>query len=52
MKNKSNIITALLLTVGLTFTSCNDWTEMESIDIKKATIEEQNPELYARYLHI
>lgn len=50
MKNKSNIITALLLTAGLTFTSCNDWTEMESIDIKKATIEEQNPELYARYL--
>ena len=30
--------------------SCSDWTDVESIELKKADIAEQNPELYAEYL--
>lgn len=31
-------------------TSCSEWTEVESIKMNEPTIEEQNPELYTKYL--
>lgn len=31
-------------------TSCKDWTEVRSIDLKEADIEKDNPGLYAKYL--
>ena len=50
MKNKSKIVAALLFATNLAFVSCDDWTDVESIDIKQPNIEEQNPELYTKYL--
>ena len=50
MKNKSKIVAALLFAANLAFISCDDWTDVESIDIKQPNIEEQNPELYTKYL--
>ena len=50
MKNKSKIVTTLLFAASCAFVSCNDWTDVESLDIKQPGIEEQNPELYTKYL--
>lgn len=41
-------LAATALSVG--FSSCSDWTDTESLDIKNPTFEEQNPQLYADYL--
>lgn len=30
--------------------ACSDWIGIEGVDIKQSSIEEQNPELYAKYL--
>ncbi len=30
--------------------ACDDWTETESLDIHRPSLEEQNPELYAQYM--
>lgn len=30
--------------------SCSDWTDSESVDISRPSLEEQNPALYAQYL--
>ena len=51
MKNKL-IFKAILsvFCVSLLFTSCDDWTKTESIEIIPPTIDIQNPELYAKYL--
>lgn len=53
MENKlinKTIIFLFCLIAGVTFSSCNDWTETESLTIVDPNIKEQNPELYARYL--
>ncbi len=43
--------TAFILASAIAFSSCEDWTEPESIDlIYSPSIEEQNPQLYADYL--
>lgn len=34
----------------LSFASCSEWTEMESIEVVQPNIENQNPKLYAQYL--
>lgn len=48
---KNRIAIAALCTVtAFAAVSCDDWTEVESLDIHQPTIEEQNPELYAKYL--
>lgn len=48
---KNRIAMAALCTVtAFAAVSCDDWTEVESLDIHQPTIEEQNPELYAKYL--
>ncbi|MEG2770938.1 MAG: glycoside hydrolase family 18 [Alistipes sp.] len=49
LKNKM-ILSAFCLALAVVFTACSDWTETESLDINKPTIEDQNPELYAQYL--
>ncbi|MEG0808079.1 MAG: glycoside hydrolase family 18 [Alistipes sp.] len=51
MKNINRIVTGVLL-LGFTalVSSCSDWTDMESLEIKQPTIDEQNPALYAAYL--
>lgn len=38
------------LLAALLFTACSDWREVESVAINEAGIQEQNPELHARYL--
>lgn len=50
MNNKTNIIVTLLFAASCAFVSCDDWTDVESIGIKQPGIEEQNPELYTKYL--
>lgn len=40
----------LLFASALTLTSCDDWTEVESLDMETSSIEKQNPGLYADYL--
>lgn len=48
---KSSILRGWLSILALALlSSCSDWTDVESIEIKKADIAEQNPELYAEYL--
>lgn len=48
---KPNIIKLLLAVVMLpAFVACGDWTETESLDLHRPTLEEQNPELHAQYM--
>ena len=48
---KSNIIKFFFSVVMLlAFVACDEWTETESLDIHRPTLEEQNPELYAQYM--
>lgn len=42
-------ITLILFSI-FAFSSCSDWTDVESIDLKKPGIDGQNPALYAEYL--
>lgn len=41
---------AVLASSILMFSSCDDWTDPESLDLKYPTFEEQNPQLYADYI--
>ncbi len=43
-------ISLLVVTFALSFTSCNDWTDPENVEIKEPNLEQDNPELYAQYL--
>ncbi|MGN0213229.1 MAG: glycoside hydrolase family 18 [Muribaculaceae bacterium] len=38
------------LVAALSLASCDDWTDVEGLDIIDPTIENTNPELYAQYL--
>ncbi|EJW97724.1 hypothetical protein EVA_14166 [gut metagenome] len=38
------------LAVSFALFSCDDWTEVESLEIHSPSFEEQNPQLYADYL--
>lgn len=40
----------MLLASVLAITSCNDWTDVESIQLNTSTLEGKNPQLYADYL--
>lgn len=40
------VVAAAALSLG----SCGDWTETESVDIRRPSLEAQNPDLYAQYL--
>lgn len=46
--NRYNV--AALCCAMFGFSACSDWTDVESIEIKTPGLEEQNPELYARYI--
>ncbi len=53
MKNRiriQSVLSAWCMIGCLILTSCDDWTETESLPVDNPNIEEQNPELYARYL--
>lgn len=52
MKNrfKYSVSSIFLLASVLTFSSCNDWTDPESLDMRSPSFEEQNPQLYADYI--
>ena len=39
-----------LIILSSTLMSCSDWTEVSPIEIKKQTIEDSDPALYAKYL--
>lgn len=47
MKNRS--LWGVILLLGLLFTSCSDWTEVESVTQKTQRPQEQDPELWAQY---
>lgn len=47
---KNSLFTAILMTCGVVYSSCDDWTEPESVTLHSPSIEEQNPQLYADYL--
>ena len=34
----------------LAFSSCDDWTDPESLGLNNPSFEEQNPQLYADYI--
>lgn len=40
----------MFMALFVIFTSCDDWTDIESIDIHNLSFEEQNPQLYADYI--
>lgn len=46
---KNSWFAVILMTWGMVYSSCEDWTDPESIDIHYPTFEEQNPQLYADY---
>ena len=49
--NKNNIsLTLFSLLAVILMVSCDDWKEVETIDLDKADISKDNPELYAKYL--
>ena len=53
MKNillNSGLCLALGMVTSFSLSSCEDWTEVESLTIHTPSIEEQNPQLYAEYL--
>lgn len=52
MKNrlKYKLSALMFLASALAVTSCSDWNDVESLQIKTPTFEEQNPQLYADYL--
>lgn len=43
-------IPVLSLCLVLAFTACDDWTDIEGLDINQQNPTESNPELYAQYL--
>lgn len=47
---KNSWFAVILMTWGMVYSSCEDWTDPESIDIHYPTFEEQNPQLYADYI--
>lgn len=53
MKNillKSGLCLALGMVASFSLSSCEDWTDVESLDIVNPSFEEKNPQLYADYL--
>lgn len=52
MKNnlKYKLSGVMFLASALMITSCDDWTDVESLQLNTPTFEEQNPQLYADYL--
>lgn len=53
MKNNilnSGLCLALGMAASFSLSSCEDWTDMESLEIHNPSFEEQNPQLYADYL--
>lgn len=50
MKSISKIIIGAVIASGTVLTACSDWTESEAFKVNETNIQEQNPELYAKYL--
>lgn len=46
----SGLCLALGMAASFSLSSCEDWTEVESLDIHTPSLEEQNPQLYEDYL--
>lgn len=49
-RNTRKYLLPAFAALAVSFASCSDWTRTESLDIHQPSLEEQNPELYARYL--
>lgn len=49
LKYRTLLLTLCVAGVAF-FSSCSDWTDTESLNIKKPTLEDQNSELYAKYI--
>lgn len=49
LKYRTLLLTLFIACVAF-FSSCSDWTDTESLEINKPTLEDKNPELYAKYL--
>ena len=47
---KYTLSAMMFLASALAVTSCDDWTEVESLDINTPSFEEQNPQLYEDYI--
>ena len=53
MKNillNSSLCLALGMAASFSLSSCEEWTEVESLNINTPSFEEKNPQLYADYL--
>lgn len=49
LKYKTAFLTLCVVCVAL-MSSCSDWTDTESLKLNKPSLEDENPELYAKYL--
>lgn len=47
---RTNIILTSAIAAVLSIVSCSKWTDPESLEIKRPSIESENPELYRQYL--
>lgn len=47
---KYSLFVVIVFTLTLTTNSCEDWTELESVNLNNPTIEDVNPQLYEDYL--
>lgn len=49
-RNIKKFLLPVVAVVVLSSAGCDDWTKTERLDINYSSLEEQNPELYRRYL--
>lgn len=47
---KHTLVMLMAIVFAFSTSSCDDWTDTESIDLNNPTIDEQNPQLYEDYL--
>ncbi len=50
MNSISKLMVGAVWAVGALCTACSDWTDTEAFTVNETNIQEQNPDLYARYL--
>lgn len=49
-KNIGKFVLSALVATTVSFASCSDWNDVESVNVIQPNIKDQNPALYAKYL--
>ena len=50
IKRNHSLFLAACLATSVLLGACEDWTEIESLDINTPSLEDKNPQLYEDYL--